>query len=55
MRGEPVKATFTAAGIAKDAKVEVVDESRTIQAADGSWKDDFAPWGVHIYRIASLL
>lgn len=55
MRGEPAKATFTAAEISKDAKVEVVDESRTIQAADSSWNDDFAPWAVHIYRIASSL
>lgn len=55
MRGNPAKATFTTGGISKDAKVEVVDESRTIQTADGSWKDDFAEWGVHIYRIASSL
>jgi hypothetical protein len=55
MRGDPAKATLTAAGIPKDAKVEVVDESRSIPSADGSWKDDFAPWAVHIYRIASSL
>jgi hypothetical protein len=55
MRGEPANASLTAAGIPKDAKVEVVDEGRTIPSAEGSWKDDFAPWAVHIYRIASSL
>ncbi len=51
MRGDPVKTSFSAAGISKDAKIEVVDESRTLQAADSSWQDDFAAWAVHIYRI----
>jgi hypothetical protein len=50
MRGEPVKATITLTGTPKPAKVEVVDESRSIPA-EGSWQDDFAPWGVHIYRL----
>jgi hypothetical protein len=45
------RATFTVAGLRAGAKVEVVDESRTLDAQDGSFADDFAPLAEHIYKI----
>jgi hypothetical protein len=32
--------------------VEVIDESRSLEAQNGSFKDTFGPWGVHLYRVA---
>ena len=34
-----------------DATVEVLDESRTIEAPGGAWSDDFTGYQVHLYRI----
>ena len=45
------KATFRVSGLIKGAKIEVVDESRTITAGDESFTDDFAPLNEHVYRI----
>ena len=44
-----VEMTFGAEG--EDAKVEVVGENRTLEAKDGRFADDFAPYSCHIYRI----
>lgn len=45
------KATFGVQGLKAGTAVEVVDEGRTITAADGSFRDDFGPLAEHIYRI----
>ncbi|HUU08962.1 MAG TPA: hypothetical protein VM431_00305 [Phycisphaerae bacterium] len=45
-------AVFEIAGLKAGAAVEVVDEDRTLRAADGRFTDTFAPLAVHIYRIA---
>jgi hypothetical protein len=33
------------------AKVEVLDESRTLDAAGGTWSDRFDGYQVHLYRV----
>ncbi len=45
------KATFTVEGLKAGTKIEVVDENRTIVAAEGGFSDEFAPLAEHIYRI----
>ena len=47
-------ATFTLDGLQAGTKIEVVDEDRTLSAADGKFTDDFGPLGVHIYRLKTL-
>lgn len=49
MRGGTTTATFTVAGLTGNANAEVLGESRTIEVRDGVFKDDFAPWDVHLY------
>jgi hypothetical protein len=34
-----------------DAKLEVIDEGRTLSLEDGKFTDKFAAWGVHLYKI----
>jgi len=38
-------------GLEPGIKIEVVDENRTIKAADGAFADEFGPLAVHIYSI----
>ena len=45
------KIRLSVPGLASGQDVEVLGENRTIKADEGSLSDDFAPWGVHIYRI----
>jgi hypothetical protein len=33
------------------AKAEALGESRTVDMTDGVFKDEFAAWGVHLYRV----
>ncbi|WP_213456089.1 hypothetical protein [Rhizomonospora bruguierae] len=50
--GQKRSATFRVAAAA-GKRVEVVGENRTVPAdAEGRWRDDFTPWGHHVYRIA---
>jgi len=44
-------ATITVPGLPAGAKVEVVDEGRTIPAEAGKLADDFGPVAEHIYKI----
>jgi hypothetical protein len=44
-------ATFTVAGLTGRAKAEVLGEDRTVEVRDGVFKDEFAAWDVHLYRI----
>jgi glycosyl hydrolase family 42 (putative beta-galactosidase) len=54
MRGEATQATVTLNGKwPPTAKVEVVGENRTLEAAAGKFTDDFKGYDVHIYRIAA--
>jgi len=52
MRGENAKATFHLGKVSGERRVEVLDENRTLVAKDGVFTDQFAPWEVHLYRIA---
>ncbi len=52
MRGEKTTATFRVRNLPGERSVEVIDESRTIDAKEGVFTDEFAPWAVHLYRIA---
>ncbi len=43
-------ATFT---VATGSQVEVIGENRTLSISSGKFTDDFASYGVHLYRITS--
>jgi hypothetical protein len=53
MRGGdgPTTATFTLPG-AKAGAVEVIGEGRNVTAGGGTFADGFAPYEVHLYRVA---
>lgn len=54
MRNAPTEATFRWRGSAQAASaaaVEVLGEERRLPLADGSWRDRFAPWAVHVYKL----
>jgi len=51
MRDGEATATFTVTGAAKDAKVEVIDETRTLSLTDGRFTDSFKGYDAHLYRI----
>lgn len=52
MRGGMAKATFTLRDFPSAASAEVVGEKRTIDVKAGVFTDDFASYGVHIYKIS---
>lgn len=52
MRPDTTKATFALTCVPPNAKVEVLDESRTIDMKGTTFEDSFTPYGVHLYRIA---
>lgn len=49
---KPEKAAFTVKGL-EGAKVEVLFESRSLEAKGGAFADDFAPYAVHRYKISA--
>ena len=51
MRGTATTATFQLGGIPDTASAEVLGEGRTIAITARSFRDDFAGYGVHRYRI----
>jgi hypothetical protein len=53
MRPATTTAAFTVKGLPARAPVEVIDEARTIDSADGEFSDDFGPFGVHLYKIST--
>ena len=52
MRGQPTRARFIVSGVTGRQRVNVLDENRSLELADGAFTDDFEPWDVHLYRIA---
>ena len=54
MRDGETTATFKLKGFTGQQKVEVIDESRTIEAVDGGFEDRFSGWGVHLYRVEGV-
>jgi len=52
MRDSNINAIFTIHDFKGKKPVEVLDENRTIISNDGLFKDSFAAWDVHLYRIS---
>jgi hypothetical protein len=51
MRDQAAHATFTVPSMPAGARIEVLGESRTITPSAGSFRDDFAGFGVHLYKL----
>jgi hypothetical protein len=51
MRDTATGAGFKLKGIKSETQVEVLGENRSISVKDGAFRDDFGPWGVHLYRV----
>lgn len=51
MENSPAKAQFEVRGLQGAATAEALGENRRIATHDGRFADDFAPYGVHVYRI----
>jgi hypothetical protein len=49
---EPTRARFALRGSLGSAAVQVIGEARTLELDRGQLADDFAGYGVHLYRIA---
>ncbi len=52
LRAGSTTATFKLPNSIADGRVEVLNESRILPLANGTFRDDFAPWAVHLYRVA---
>ena len=52
MRDGATRGSFEVKGLAGAAKVEVLGESRTLEARDGKFADEFEGYGVHLYKVA---
>jgi hypothetical protein len=50
MKGKATQARFTIKDV-NDARVEVLDENRSISVKDGTFSDDVEAWGVHLYKL----
>jgi len=53
MREGQTQAQFSIQGLPGRRAVEVLDEGRTLESADGSFQDEFKPWDVHLYRLTA--
>jgi hypothetical protein len=51
MRDAQCQATLQIPGLTRTSNVEVLDEGRTLPANEGTFRDHFEPWDVHLYRI----
>jgi hypothetical protein len=54
MRSGTTTATFTLRDFTGSRTVEVIGENRTIQCVNGVFQDNFAGYGVHLYKVSSL-
>jgi hypothetical protein len=54
MRSGATTATFSLRDFVGNRTVEVIGENRTIQSVDGVFQDDFAGYGVHLYKVSTL-
>jgi hypothetical protein len=53
MRNRPARGSFTLRGLPVQATAGVLGEERRLSIRNGQFTDDFAPYGVHIYRITA--
>ena len=51
MRDRSTRAEFAVSALTGVQRVDVLDEDRVLESADGVFADDFEPWDVHLYRI----
>lgn len=51
MRPGATTATFRVPGLPAEATAQVLGEERAVPVRDGQFRDDFAPYAVHLYRI----
>ncbi len=51
MRNKPAQGSFELRDLPGDGRAEVLGEGRTIDVRDGRFRDDFAAYDVHLYRI----
>ena len=51
MRGDGTITTFTVKGLKGIQTVKVIGEDRILDSRDGVFKDRFAGWDVHLYRM----
>jgi hypothetical protein len=51
MRSRAGHARFAVKGLEGSRKVRLLGENRTLEAKNGAFEDDFAPFAVHLYRI----
>ena len=51
MRNRPARGSFALRGLPAEAVGQVLGEDRSLRIADGQFTDDFASYGVHIYKI----
>ena len=51
MRGNPTGATFSVNDLNRAQTTEVIGEDRSLNPRNGVFKDRFAGWDVHLYRI----
>jgi hypothetical protein len=51
MRGAETTVTFNVAGLSGTAKAEVLGEGRSLEVREGTFRDEFRAWDVHLYRI----
>jgi hypothetical protein len=54
MRNESVTGTFTVDNIARGT-AEVLGENRTITITNNEYSDTFSGYGIHLYRLSSLM
>ena len=53
LRNRPTRATFTLRAPTSASQTEVLEESRVVPLEGGRWADEFAPYAVHLYRVAA--
>ena len=51
MRGTGATGVFRVGGLGSRATAQVLGESRSIPVSKGTFRDEFGPFGVHLYRI----
>jgi hypothetical protein len=51
MREGNPRATFQLHRLPPAAQADVLGENRSIAVANGTFQDDFTPYGVHLYRL----
>jgi hypothetical protein len=54
MRNQAVSAEFTIAGSTGSSPVKVEGQDRNLTVQQGTFSDDFGPYGINIYTLSGL-